>query len=583
MLESLISVRYCFDYLLNQISINLLLYTHLPAAILSLVFGSFILYKTRKLEGVTLFIVCLSFTAWCLMSLSTWFAFLGSGNTMVTWILIDPTSLIFFLFSYYFLYVFTTGKDLPNWQKIIGIVIVLPTFIYTFFGSSLSGYNANYCEAIEKESVTAYLFYAQGFILLSTIILTVVNYRRTKDSKQKKKTLLAGLGIIVFLSFFFCAILSVSLLADNDFVQYAYNFEIYGLLGMPILLGFLSFLIVRYQAFNVKLIGAQALVFALIALIASQFFFIRSQINLVLTGITLSMIIVFGGLLIRGVEREIKQKEEMERLAKNLAKSNHDLEIANEKLKELDKQKTEFVSLASHQLRSPLTAIKGYSSMILEGDYGKLTVKVKDAISRIFESSQKLVLVIEDFLNITRIELGRIKYDVTEWSLNDLVKNVIAEQKPNIEHRGLTMSYEEDEPEYKVYADQGKISQVISNLIDNSVKYTKTGGIKVKVVGKQEGDKKTVLVTITDTGVGIDPATMPNLFKKFSRAEDASKTNIIGTGLGLFVAKQIIDAHHGKIWAESAGKGQGSTFCVELDQSTGVAPVLTPPPAEEGE
>jgi signal transduction histidine kinase len=158
--------------------------------------------------------------------------------------------------------------------------------------------------------------------------------------------------------------------------------------------------------------------------------------------------------------------------------------------------------------------------------------------------------------------------------MNQLVKNVIAEQKPNIERRGLAFEFSEDGPEYTVYADQGKISQVISNLIDNSTKYTRAGSIKVRVKGgTDEAGRPAVEISVTDTGVGIEPATLPHLFKKFSRAEDAQKTNIIGTGLGLYVAKQIMDAHQGKIWAESAGKDQGSTFHVQLALTTGVAPV----------
>lgn len=298
------------------------------------------------------------------------------------------------------------------------------------------------------------------------------------------------------------------------------------------------------------------------------------------------------GVLLLGLNRDYETLNDFEKssiasftnvIALSLSKAYlyQDLQDANEKLKALDKQKTEFVSLASHQLRSPLTAIKGYSSMILEGSFGAINDKAKEAIGRVFESSQKLVMVIEDFLNITRIELGRMKYDVTEFSFNKLVSNVIGEQKPNVERRGLTISYEEDAPEYKVFADMGKISQVISNLVDNSVKYSKEGSIKVKIVGiKGEDGKAGVRLSVTDTGVGIDPKVMPHLFAKFSRAADASKTNIIGTGLGLYVAKQIMDSHKGKIWAESAGAGQGSTFFVELALSTGVAPTMVTPPAE---
>jgi signal transduction histidine kinase len=240
---------------------------------------------------------------------------------------------------------------------------------------------------------------------------------------------------------------------------------------------------------------------------------------------------------------------------------NEQIKAANEKLKELDRQKTEFVSIAAHQLRAPLTAIKGYSSMILEGSFGEISDKVKEAVSRVFESSRRLTNVIEDFLNVTRIELGKMKYDMTEFPLGKLVEQIVIDMKPPIEKRGLTIFFDTDNTgPYIIRADQGKMAQVISNLIDNAIKYTPKGSINVKIA---RTDKK-IHLTVSDTGVGVSPEMLPRLFEKFVRATEAGKVNYIGTGLGLFVVKQIIEAHGGRVWAESDGLGKGSRFTVEL-------------------
>lgn len=268
----------------------------------------------------------------------------------------------------------------------------------------------------------------------------------------------------------------------------------------------------------------------------------------------------------RQVQKEVRQRERIEGLVAELGKSNDKLWIANEKLKELDKQKSEFVSIGSHQLRTPLTSIKGYSSMILEGSFGKVPSRLAEIIDRIFQSSRKLESVIEDYLNITRIELGTMKYQIGPVDLKTLTENLVKEAGPAVTRNKLTISFEAAPlpagETYTVQADSGKLSQVISNLIDNAVKYTPAGSITVKL---EKTACKTRLA-VTDTGIGLAPTTMPKLFEKFSRADDAGKVNIQGTGLGLYVAKQIIESkeHHGRIWVESAGEGKGSTFFVEL-------------------
>ncbi len=250
-------------------------------------------------------------------------------------------------------------------------------------------------------------------------------------------------------------------------------------------------------------------------------------------------------------------------LYEKLRVTNEQLEVSNDRLTELDRQKTEFVSFASHQLRSPLTSIKGYASLILEGDYGEITDDLKKAAQIIFDSSKTLATVVDDYLNVSRIELGQMKYEFAQIDLKALVQTVIDEQKPNVEKAGLKLNFNAESGSYAVNADKEKLKQVISNIIDNSVKYTPMGEITVGV----KNVKNNVQVSVTDTGIGIPKDVIPKLFAKFSRAKDANKTNIRGTGLGLFIAKEIVTAHEGKIWVESDGEGKGSQFYIEIAQA----------------
>ena len=199
--------------------------------------------------------------------------------------------------------------------------------------------------------------------------------------------------------------------------------------------------------------------------------------------------------------------------------------------------------------------------MLLEGSFGKLSEKTHEAVDRIFQSSQRLVLIVEDFLNVSRIEQGRMKYDFSTFDFKELASRIVEEQRPTAEKKGLKLIFlAEKLKNYTLMADPGKVSQVVANFIDNAIKYTPTGSIVTKL--SRNADK--ILLTILDTGVGISKETMPKLFDKFSRAHDASKINTSGTGLGLYVAKEIMKAHKGRVWAESPGEGKGSTFYIEF-------------------
>ncbi len=332
-------------------------------------------------------------------------------------------------------------------------------------------------------------------------------------------------------------------------------FGLFALMFSPILF---SYAAVKYELMQIKVVATQFFLGALNVVFIINIILSDTVSARFFNSLLLLFVLYFSMLVFQSVRKEITQRQHIELLATDLQK-------ANDRLTELDRQKSEFVSFATHQLRAPLTAMKGYASLILEGDMGTITDATREAISRIFDSSKTLANIVDDYLNITRIELGSMKYAFETISLSALIEDVIGELKPTIEKSKLDFSFTMDVPgaNYRVTADRDKLKQVITNLLDNSMKYTPSGWIKVSLT--MDRPRHLFVFAIKDSGIGISAETIPLLFQKFGRAHNANKVNIKGTGLGLFVAKEIIAAHHGTVRVESEGEGKGSTFIVELE------------------
>ncbi len=232
-----------------------------------------------------------------------------------------------------------------------------------------------------------------------------------------------------------------------------------------------------------------------------------------------------------------------------------------ERLEASNKLKDEFVSIATHQIRGPLGAIKGYISLLLEGDYGEVPESIAEPLKIISESVKHLGMTVNDFLDASMVDQGSMRYYRKDFDFTKLIGEAVSEMKVNIENKGLDLKLNIPADMFWVHGDKAKLKHVLVNLIDNAVKYTEQGFVSISA--EKVGAEKIVL-RIKDSGVGIKPETMPLLFQKFSRCVDASQTNIMGTGLGLYIAKQMIEAQNGRVWAESAGQGQGSEFFIEL-------------------
>lgn len=240
-----------------------------------------------------------------------------------------------------------------------------------------------------------------------------------------------------------------------------------------------------------------------------------------------------------------------------------ELRRANRKLKQLDQAKSDFISIASHQLRTPLTIVKGYISMLLENNFGKLTKREVDPLRRCYESNERLINLVENLLNISRIESGHVDMAFELAQLEDMVESVVDELQANAKNKNIKLLYEKPRaPLPKVKIDKNKLRQTVMNLIDNAIKYTNEGQVSVRVTKLD----KEVQFCVQDTGMGISKEDLPNLFKKFSRGTGTALVHTEGTGLGLFVAKQMVELHKGVIWAESKikGRNKGTKFIFKL-------------------
>lgn len=249
------------------------------------------------------------------------------------------------------------------------------------------------------------------------------------------------------------------------------------------------------------------------------------------------------------------------KLKKKVEEATDSLRRANDRLRELDKLKTLFLSIASHQLQTPLTGIKSSVWMIIEGDFGSVSLQIKNILEKIYANTIRLIRLVDTFLNLSRIESDSLTVTKETHDLIPILKNILDELRPTTEDKSVKLLWETKVPSLMAKVDADKIEDVLINLIDNAIKYTPKGGM-VKV--RLEDLRNRVRFEVKDTGQGLEPSEIKSLFSKFVRGKRASRLHPSGTGLGLYIAKRVIEMHKGEIGAQSPGIGKGSTFWFEI-------------------
>jgi signal transduction histidine kinase len=245
-----------------------------------------------------------------------------------------------------------------------------------------------------------------------------------------------------------------------------------------------------------------------------------------------------------------------EKLKQEVEEATSQLRDSNRKLKKLDEAKDEFISMASHQLRTPLTSVKGYISMVIDGDAGKLTVPQQKLLGEAFTAAQRMVYLIGDFLNVSRLQTGRFVLEAKPADLAQVVSDEVSQLGSTAARRDIIVHYHHPAQFPILTIDENKMRQVIMNFIDNAIFYSRpSSSVDVTLVNTG----KEIRFEVHDTGIGVPEAERHKLFTKFFRAENARRVRPDGTGIGLFMAKKVVTAHGGSILFDTK-EGKGSTF-----------------------
>jgi signal transduction histidine kinase len=253
----------------------------------------------------------------------------------------------------------------------------------------------------------------------------------------------------------------------------------------------------------------------------------------------------------------MRKDKELETTNEQLKEKESILEKANEQLKNQEKIQKEFINVAAHELRTPIQPILGLSELLQSKEENEEKYRLIETITR---NAKRLHRLTEDILDISKIESQSLKLHKEQFNVNDLISNVVQDYRNQIEKDDiLTLSYKSKKDiNYLVEADRYRITQVISNLLNNAIKFTEEGTISVTLEKRKEENRQEVLVSIKDSGTGIHSDILPRLFSKF--ATKAEK----GTGLGLFISRSIVEAHGGRIWGENNTDGKGARFSFTL-------------------
>lgn len=485
------------------------------------------------LTGCWVFLNALSYTEFLVKTV--YFLGLILSVTCLFWVASFSGRERFKKYVYYALYglVFFFGFVIYFSDLIIYFKIGSPSDIPQFFGLLYPAYVIFFMSLV---------FYV--------LFLIPIELHRAKGTR-KTQLLLVFIGVYLF----------AVLVALIDFILPTFGITSlmnsnYDVLTSLFFVGFSAYAILKFRLFSVKVFAVEALsivitVIILIRLITS------TGPEQTINGILFIFVLIFSFMLVRNTMKETKTRDKIERLAE-------DFVVANEQLRQIDKQKSDFISIASHQLRTPLTAIKGYASMILEGSFGEVSSKAKEAVFKIFEANQRMIMTVENFLTMARIEHGRMFYKFEVTDFQKIVKDVVEELRPIASSAGLYINFRENSGrEYLINADFVKMKQVAHNLLADSIHHTPRGFIEVFLTLSQYGDY--VTLAISDTGEGAAREELDTIFQKRLPEENVKLSAIHRQDeTELYIIKEIVKDHGGQVWAESEGLSRGKTYFVEI-------------------
>jgi signal transduction histidine kinase len=463
------------------------------------------------------------------------------------WFRLAAFSVFMFFITYYFFIVEWFLCKCSRPYRILGDVVLLYGVVMAVLalstaivirGSTIAGSTARPVFG----SVGRWEFY--GFVIVWTLLINWILMREYAGFPEERRVKLQYFMIGLLLFAGFNIVFNVVLPVAFD----VYGYYAVGNYSVAFLLGFTAYAIVKRELFGVRTVLATIFVGTVGVFLAIDLLMFTDQpmIQVFKTAV-LVLILCFGYVLVRSVQREHLQRERLQEIAEELRRS--------------DEAKTEFISIASHQLRTPLNAIKGYLSLFLEGIYGKLDTQKRQPMERLYRSSERLIHLVNDLLGVSRIQLGKIDLEISDVDLCEVVNSVVDEFSIVAEEKGIGL-HASCPPDGVpiVAADKQKLRDSVLNLVDNAIRYTEKGSVEASV-SREIND---LVVRVKDTGPGLDADEARTVFNSFQRGKVGRKKSAEGSGLGLYIAKEFVTLHGGTIWAESPGKGLGTTFFIRI-------------------
>ncbi len=525
----------------------------LVSVIVNLLLGFFILLEGKeKLKNILFAGIALSVSLW-----GVGMVLFRSASTVIDsifWGKILYLAPIFIIISFlFFCYAFIYKKKKREFSKKIAAVMIILfglfiSYITLFTNKIIS--DVFFVSGQEKNIIFGSFYFPYGIFIAFVFVLGyfILLFNIKNSSGIFKKQL-----IYVFIGTFLASMLAMItnlILPSLGFFKLNWMGQIFSV----IMTGFIAYATLKYRLFNIRVIATELFIFALWAVLALKTITADGVQDFLISGFILVATIFVGVFLLRSVKKEIKQREEIEKLVAKIEK-------ANRKLRRIDKMKTEFMSIVSHQLRTPLSVIKGHLSMVNEGVYDKEPKRKTEILKDVYDANERLITLVNDVLNVSRIQAGRSETNKEEVDIVKVTEDMISKLLPSAEEKNIKLFIHYPKEKLPLLnIDVSKIENALLNLVDNAIKYTNEGSVELSFENKEDS----LIIKIKDSGDGMNEEELEKLFETFSRGGAGKKYWIQGAGLGLYIARRFIEMHNGKVWAKSEGKEKGSEFYIKL-------------------
>lgn len=502
--------------------------------------GSIVYFNDKKsVTNILFFYISLATVFW---ALSNFFSLFLTGHEVLIPIRLvlffaAPHAVLFVLFVYNFPKTELSIRRNYFWIAIIIMVVAMVSSLSPFVFTDVDFIDG---KPIPKAGPLMPLF---GSVILGSLIIGIYfifkKYKKADlELKRRWRAILLGVLTSYFLLILTQFIFVVAF-KNTSLVILAPLFMLPTFVGV-------TYATLRYRLLNPKALLVEILVFTLIILTLFELLISVSLFQIIFRSILFTSLFIVGIFLVKGVLNEVEQKEKIKILA-------HNLEIAN-------KRQTNLIHFITHQIKGFFTKSKYIFAELLEGSYGELTPEIKNIVQEGLKFNSEGVEVVQDILHASNIKSGKVSYEMKPLDFKSLVESVVEIERKNAELKKLNFVFNVMDSIYSINGDATNLKHAIRNIIDNSIKYTPSGKVEVSL---QKKNNK-ILLLIKDTGVGLSEKDKKHLFTEGGKGENSNKINVDSTGYGLFIVKGIIEAHGGKIWAESEGTGKGATFVIEL-------------------